>query len=217
MLSNAVYVLLRLFSRRTLCEAVVALVLVVWIVILVGRYKAVHGLYVQYEGNYRTMVGQVNGLKDVVRSYSVRDSLNAMSIRDLRITVGDLSVLYPEQSKLIRDMGIRLKDLQSVGIVSTIIHDSIPLTMDTTSLAPTATCIPFSSKGKWFSCEGLACMDSVSYLRYSVMDSLTMVRHFKRKRILWVFHGRKEYTQTDVISANPHSKPQVREWKEVEE
>lgn len=208
---------IRLFSRRTVLEAVVALCLVVWIVILINRYKQAHDLYVQYEGNYRTAVGINNNLSDYVKTYRVRDSLNAASVRELRITVADLRDLYPAQAKLIRDMGIRLKNLSSVGTMTTTISDSIPLSIDTTTLAPTASCISFNSKSKWFDCTGLACMDSLSYLKYEVRDSLTVIRHFKRKRILWLFHGRKEYGVTDVVSANPSSRPSVGDWKEVEQ
>ena len=104
-------------------------------------------------------------------------------------------VLSKDDKELIKDLSMKVSELESYQIMSNVIHDTIILTQkDSTPDAP------LYYKDAWAEFEF-----NNNRLRYSVRDSLAIAvkKEFKH-RFLWLRWGTKGY-EVKAVNFNPHS------------
>lgn len=70
--------------------------------------------------------GNVSTLMGDVKKYRVRDSLNVVSKSELNLTLAEFKKYRADDAKLIEDLGIKNKYLESITKVSTEAKDTIP-------------------------------------------------------------------------------------------
>ena len=173
----------------------------------IGCDKASH--YKDREAAQRANVGVL--MQDVER-YKVDDSLNAVRVHGLSLTIDDLKRYRAEDANLIKKLSAKSKDVgsvssmttQTVTRVKTQIKDSIRyLPSDTVYKTDTLKCIKVSDK--WFSLDG--CINNVGAFDgvLKTYDCLKIVETVKYKRFLfWRTHKVKS-RRIDAVSENPNT------------
>jgi len=152
----------------------------------------------------------VSVLNDSVKHSTIRDSLNVASISALNYTVDELKKYRAADLRLIKDLKIKNKNLESLTKVNTTIIDTIY--KDRWHISPTnPDCLEY--KDRWATIE--ACFKD-SIVSYAVRDSLDIVvDRIPKHRFLWWQWGTKGY-KVNVVNFNPHSKIGYLEYIRVE-
>ena len=173
----------------------------------IGWNKASH--YKDREAAQRANVGVL--MQDVER-YKVDDSLNAVRVRGLSLTVDDLKRYRAEDASLIKKLSAKSKDVgsvssmttQTVTRIKTQIKDSIRyLPGDTVYKVDTLKCLHVSDK--WYTLDG--CINSKGGFDglLKTYDKIKIIETVKYKRFLfWRTHKVKS-RKIDAISLNPNT------------
>ena len=146
--------------------------------------------------------------------YLYRTSLDesAASVRALQLRCGEYERIRAEDAARIRDLGIKIKRLESAAksAVRTEVEIVAPL-RDTIILRDTLRL--FRWQDPWVEVEGLIGHDSVE-CRVASIDTLRQVVHRVPRRFLFIKYGIKAIRQ-EVISSNPHSQIVYSEYIEL--
>ena len=146
--------------------------------------------------------------------YLYRTSLyeSAASVRALQLRCGEYERICAEDAARIRDLGIKIKRLESAAksAVRTEVEIVAPL-RDTIILRDTLRL--FRWQDPWVEVEGLIGLDSVE-CRVASIDTLRQVVHRVPRRFLFIKYGIKAIRQ-EVISSNPHSQIVYSEYIEL--
>lgn len=173
----------------------------------IGWRKASH--YKDKEAAQRANVGVL--MQDVER-YKVDDSLNAVRVRGLSLTIDDLKRYRAEDASLIKKLSAKSKDVgsvssmttQTVTRIKTQIKDSIRyLPGDTVYKVDTLKCLHVSDK--WYTLDG--CINSKGGFDglLKTYDKIKIIETVKYKRFLfWRTHKVKS-RKIDAISLNPNT------------
>lgn len=135
------------------------------------------------------------------------DSLSVAKNTALQAKCNELKELHLADTKLIKELKVKLKDVKSI-------HTASSSTKDTVKIEPvpnTADSV-FSYQDKWLSLH----IDIPARLcQYSSRDSLTTIvsRTYKHK-FLWWRWGTKGY-QVQIVNFNPHSRINYSRYVEV--
>ncbi len=181
------------------------LALVVLTLLLAGLWK----LYrheraerLRFEGNQSALLGEV-------QRYRVRDSLNAIGVQALTLTLAEYKRFRAGDAALIREMGLSLGRLRSAAKTSleTSAEVSVPLRDTVIGATPAARGTPFRTfrwRDPWNEVRGLIRADTVDLsLRYR--DTLLQAIHrVPRFRLLGVGFGTRGLRQEAVLS-NPNA------------
>ena len=173
----------------------------------IGWSKASH--YKDREAAQRANMGVL--MQDVER-YKVDDSLNAVRVHGLSLTIDDLKRYRAEDASLIKKLSAKSKDVgsvssmttQTVTRIKTQIKDSIRyLPSDTVYKVDTLKCLHVSDK--WYTLDG--CINSIGdfdgFLK--TYDKIKIIETVKYKRFLfWRTHKVKS-RKIDAISLNPNT------------
>lgn len=144
--------------------------------------------------------GNVSTLMGDVKKYRVRDSLNVVSKSELNLTLAEFKKYRADDAKLIEDLGIKNKYLESITKVSTEAKDTIPAEKWKPS-KELPDCLEYSDK--WSSIT--ACFKDTTVM-YSFRDSLALAVHrIPKYKFLWLRWGTKGY-RVEVVNFNPKSK-----------
>jgi hypothetical protein len=158
--------------------------------------------------------GNTVALMSDLKHYQTRDSLNAVSVDHLLLTIDEYRKYQQEDMKLIADLKVDRNRLQQITTAQTqtiyelsgIVRDSVVsgnrFTEDFQSI-DTLKCI--SIHEKWFDLNG--CIDANSKFagRFESRDSLLYVEHVVPKRFWFIRWGVKERRQ-EIVSKNPHTR-----------
>ena len=173
----------------------------------IGWRKASH--YKDREAAQRANVGVL--MQDVER-YKVDDSLNAVRVRGLSLTIDDLKRYRAEDASLIKKLSVKSKDVGSVSNMQTqtitriktkVMDSLIYVKGDTVYKTDTLKCIKVSDK--WFSLDG--CINNMGAFDgvLNTYDRLKIVETVKYKRFLfWRTHKIKS-RKIDAVSENPNT------------
>lgn len=173
----------------------------------IGWSKA--SLYKDREAAQRANVGVL--MQDVER-YKVDDSLNAVRVHGLSLTIDDLKRYRAEDASLIKKLSAKIKDVgsvssmttQTVTRIKTQIKDSIRyLPGDTVYKVDTLKCLHVSDK--WYTLDG--CINSKGGFDglLKTYDQIKVIETVKYKRFLfWRTHKVKS-RKIDAISLNPNT------------
>ena len=187
--------------RRLIVAAIMAAMLVVIILqgVSVSRIKSERN---RYKENTRTLLVDVN-------TYKVRDSLNAAKAQDLSLKLSELKKYRQEDAKLIADMGVKLRNLQSVASMGTetrtefvtkIVRDTIFKAVNDTNKAAL-----INYEDKWLTFKGQL---ENGQFRGNIIsrDSLLIAENIRYKRFLFWRTKRIKSRDFRVVSKNPHTK-----------
>ena len=140
-----------------------------------------------------------------VRTYKVRDSLNAARVQSLELSAREFERFRAEDAALIRELKGRNRELASVNRTqaqtiidlmaqprdTVIMHDSIPMPA-----------LAVHCGDAWYDFDGVVAPGEFSG-RLSVRDSLIAAETVRYRKFLWWKLGVRD-RRVDVISRNPH-------------
>lgn len=137
-----------------------------------------------------------------VHNYQIQDSLNVAQIKSLELTVKEFKTYREKDAKLIKNLKIRNKDLESLINTRLETTDTITVTIHDT-LQGLRT---FDYKSKWTDVQGYIGDDTLQ-MSIQNREELKVIESVKRKRILgFLWYSRKlESRNVDVISLNPNT------------
>lgn len=173
----------------------------------IGWNKASH--YKDREAAQRANVGVL--MQDVER-YKVDDSLNAVRVHGLSLTIDDLKRYRAEDANLIKKLSAKSKDVgsvssmttQTVTRIKTQIRDSIIyLPGDTVYKVDTLKCLHVSDK--WYTLDG--CINSKGGFDglLKTYDKIKIIETVKYKRFLFWRTQKVKSRKIDAISLNPNT------------
>lgn len=148
-----------------------------------------------------------NALLGEIKTYKVRDSLNAISVQALTLKNNEFSTHFEEMTALIEDMNLKLKRVESISQaatqsnyrISAPVRDTILISVD--SSATRARTVNYSSPHIEF--HGIVAGDKFDG-EIHTYDTLTQVLHRVPRKFLFIRWGTKEVRQ-EVVSSNPHT------------
>ena len=151
-------------------------------------------------------------LTEQIARYRTSLDESAASVRALQLRCGEYERIRAEDAARIRDLGIKIKRLESAAksAVRTEVEIVAPL-RDTIILRDTLRL--FRWQDPWVEVEGLIGLDSVE-CRVASIDTLRQVVHRVPRRFLFIKYGIKAIRQ-EVISSNPHSQIVYSEYIEL--
>lgn len=141
-----------------------------------------------------------------VRTYKVRDSLNAARVQSLELSAREFERFRAEDAALIRELKGRNRELASVNRTqaqtiidlmaqprdTVIVRDSIPISA-----------LAVHCGDAWYDFDGVVAPGEFSG-RLSVRDSLVAAETVRYRKFLWWKLGVRD-RRVDVISRNPHT------------
>lgn len=153
----------------------------------------------QYRANTETLLTDV-------RTYKVRDSLNAARVQSLELSAREFERFRAEDAALIRELKGRNRELASVNRTqaqtiidlmaqprdTVIVRDSIPISA-----------LAVHCGDAWYDFDGVVAPGEFSG-RLSVRDSLVAAETVRYRKFLWWKLGVRD-RRVDVISRNPYT------------
>ena len=183
--------------------AFIALLVACWL----GWQRA--SIYKQREQTQRNNVGAL--MQDVER-YKIDDSLNAVRVQGLTLTIDDLKRYRAEDAALIKKMDVKPKHAGAIVKVRTntvtkfrtMVKDSIVyLPTDTVYLGDTMKCINIYDK--WYTLNG--CINKAGEFKgtLNTYDKINIVETVKYKRFLFWRTNKVKSRKIDAVSDNPNT------------
>ena len=182
-----------------------------WIIIIIlgfglwamwGMWQSEREERIRVSSNQSVLLDRVNG---IMQTFKVRDSLSAARVDALNLTIKEFKDNFTEQSRLIRDMGIKINRLQSLSTVATqtdyniitTVRDSVVLR----EVPITVQWIDYSDK--WLNFSGI--IEKQQFFgSFLTRDTLVQVIHRVPRQFLFFKYGTKGIRQ-EVVSKNPYS------------
>ena len=189
-------------NPRTTIQILAAMLIVTMVAFIRSAYQ--NGK-LQADPNRQTE--NVGNLTYDIQYGNLDDSLSVAKNAALQAKCNELKQLHLADTKLIKELKVKLKDVKSI-------HTASSSTADTVRIEPvpnTADSV-FSYQDKWLSLH----IDVPARLcQYTSRDSLTTIvsRTYKHK-FLWWRWGTKGY-QVQIVNFNPHSRINYSRYVEV--
>lgn len=146
-------------------------------------------------------------MKDI-KSYKIRDSLNAVSVSALNLTIDELKEYRADDAQTIKELGIKTSILRLWLNRDSFNRNNLCRPLASTSDRPD--CLEVNSK--WS--HVIACFkDSTVY--YNIRDSLAAIVHrIPKRKFLWWSWGTKGY-KLELVNFNPNTKIDYNEFIKV--
>ena len=146
-------------------------------------------------------------LMSEIKHYQTQDSLNAVSVGELKLTISELKRFRSDDMKLIESLKVDKKRLQQITTtqMQTIyelnadIKDSIVYINNEPN---TLKCVEINEK--WFDLNGCVGSDSKFLGKFKNRDTLLYIEHIIPKKFWFIKWGCKERRQ-EIVSRNPHT------------
>lgn len=172
---------------------------VICIIILFILLAAVTRLYnvtlkekERFEANQTTLMTSLNNFK-------FRDSLNAVENGRLKLNLSELKELREADFKLIKELKLRPKDVETITKVKVVTRDSIIFQLKDS-------CINYESE--WTKVSG--CIGDT--LSIETSDSIAFIAHKEYKHKFLFFRWGLERAKVKIINFNPRSSVKSPEW-----
>ena len=172
---------------------------VICIIILFILLAAVTRLYnvtlkekERFEANQTTLMTSLNNFK-------FRDSLNAVENGRLKLSISELKELREADFKLIKELKLRPKDVETITKVKVVTRDSIIFQLKDS-------CINYESE--WTKVSG--CIGDT--LSIETSDSIAFIAHKEYKNKFLFFRWGLERAKVKIINFNPRSSVKSPEW-----
>ena len=180
-----------------------------WLRINADKLKKEREINEQLLGNY-------TALTDTLRTYKVKvdklTNLNATIAYRASIEADEYKAKNRKDAELIKKMGIRLNDLQSVMNVTTVTHDTIKVD---------SIVYRFGKSDYKFNSEYMKAdvminhiQPDSSQLSYTYRNDLLLTNEFQQKRFLFFRYGKK-FKTAHIVSRDENCKITKFEYKEI--
>ncbi len=172
----------------------------------IGLIAALQTISQQKAEAHRLSVNQ-EGLLARLHTYQLRDSLNAASVTVLTLKNGELKTQCRELDALVKDMGIKLKRVETVAQNSVVTRVNIAAPVRDTLVLRDTVWIPaakISYRDPHIAFEGVAAGGEFSG-EFTSVDTLTQVVHRVPKKF-WFIRCGTRCLQQEIVSSNPHSR-----------
>lgn len=173
--------------------------LIIFILILFILLAAITGLYnstlkekQRIEANQTTLMTSLNNFK-------FRDSLNAVENGRLKLSISELKELREADFKLIKELKLRPKDVETITKVKVVTRDSIIFQLKDS-------CINYESE--WTKVSG--CIGDT--LSIETSDSIAFIAHKEYKHKFLFFRWGLDRAKVKIINFNPRSSVKSQEW-----
>ena len=150
----------------------------------------------RFEANQTTLMTSLNNFK-------FRDSLNAVENGRLKLSISELKELREADFKLIKELKLRPKDVETITIVKVVTRDSIIFQLKDS-------CINYESE--WTKVSG--CIGDT--LSIETSDSIAFIAHKEYKHKFLFFRWGLERAKVKIINFNPRSSVKSAEWIDLE-
>ena len=182
---------------------------VFWLRINSDKLKKERELTEQLSGNYTALTDTVNTYKVKVDKLT---SLNASIAYRASIEADEYKAKYRKDAELIKKLGIRLNDLQSVMNVTAVTHDTIKVD---------SIVYRFGKSDYKFNSEFLKADVTINHIQpdssilaYTYRNELLLTNEFQQKRFLFFRYGKK-FKTAHIVSKDPNCKIVKFEYKEI--
>ena len=146
----------------------------------------------RFEANQTTLMTSLNNFK-------FRDSLNAVENGRLKLNLSELKELREADFKLIKELKLRPKDVETITKVKVVTRDSIIFQLKDS-------CINYESE--WTKVSG--CIGDT--LSVETSDSIAFIAHKEYKHKFLFFRWGLERAKVKIINFNPRSSVKSPEW-----
>ena len=146
----------------------------------------------RFEANQTTLMTSLNNFK-------FRDSLNAVENGRLKLSISELKELREADFKLIKELKLRPKDVETITKVKIVTRDSIVFYLKDS-------CINYESE--WTKVSG--CIGDT--LSIETSDSIAFIAHKEYKHKFLFFRWGLERAKVKIINFNPRSSVKSPEW-----
>lgn len=146
----------------------------------------------RFEANQTTLMTSLNNLK-------FRDSLNTVENGRLKLNLSELKELREADFKLIKELKLRPKDVETITKVKVVTRDSIIFQLKDS-------CINYESE--WTKVSG--CIGDT--LSIETSDSIAFIAHKEYKHKFLFFRWGLERAKVKIINFNPRSSVKSPEW-----
>lgn len=201
---------------------------VILLIITLGSFfkiKALKADNARLKSNQELLMSQKNGLLKEEQKYKVADSLNAIKVSQLELTLKEYKQYYAEDQALISQLKSKRETLQKVvtsqletiNTLSTNLTDSVRI--DTITLqADTLKC--FDYRSKWTDIKGCVDLKTDSLaLQIKNRESLVIAETVTYKRFLGFLWKTKKIKsrQISIVSLNPNTQIINCEYTQIKE
>ena len=146
----------------------------------------------RFEANQTTLMTSLNNFK-------FRDSLNAVENGRLKLSISELKELREADFKLIKELKLRPKDVETITKVKVVTRDSIIFQLKDS-------CINYESE--WTKVSG--CIGDT--LSIETSDSIAFIAHKEYKHKFLFFRWGVDRAKVKIINFNPRSSVKSPEW-----
>lgn len=146
----------------------------------------------RFEANQTTLMTSLNNFK-------FRDSLNAVENGRLKLSISELKELREADFKLIKELKLRPKDVETITKVKVVTRDSIVFQLKDS-------CINYESE--WTKVNG--CIGDT--LSIETSDSIAFIAHKEYKHKFLFFRWGLQRAKVKIINFNPRSSIKSPEW-----
>ena len=150
----------------------------------------------RFEANQTTLMTSLNNFK-------FRDSLNAVENGRLKLSISELKELREADFKLIKELKLRPKDVETITKVKVVTRDSIIFQLKDS-------CINYESE--WTKVSG--CIGDT--LSIETSDSIAFIAHKEYKHKFWFIKWGLMGFKVKTINFNPNSTVKSAEWINLE-
>jgi len=198
-------------SPKTFIQLLAALLIVTTVAFIRSSYRCG-----QLQTDLDRQTANVANINYDIEYNRLGDSLPVAKSNALQAKYDELQKLHLADTKLIKDLKLKLKDVQSVHTAAATTADTVYLTPKPSATSASASSgIPdsiYTYRDRWLS---LHIDIPRRECRYASHDSLTtIVSRTYRHRFLWWRWGTKGY-QVQIVNHNPHSKIDYSRYIEV--
>lgn len=200
----------------------IAIGIVLVLVSMAGAIKILNDKLKKEKAEKELYQKNTHVLLDDIQTYKTKDSLNVVSVGELRLTLKEYEKYRAEDMALINKLKVDKKKLESITTTQTktiqelkgSVKDSIVIRDNI--IIDTLRCITI--REKWFDMVG--CTNKLNEFtgKFENRDSLVIVNHVKQKRFLgflW-YYGKKD-NRVEVVSKNPNTIIEGTEYIELRE
>lgn len=189
-------------NPKTTIQILAAMLIVIMVAFIRSAYQ--NG---KLQADLNRQTENVGSLTYDIQYGNLYDSLSVAKNTALQAKCDELKQLHLADSRLIKKLKVKLKDVKSI-------HTASSSTTDTVRIAPMPNAADsiFSYQDKWISLY----IDIPARLcQYTSKDSLTtIVSRLYKHKFLWWRWGTKGY-QVQIINFNPHSRINYSRYVEV--
>lgn len=145
-------------------------------------------------------------LNQDIKKFQINDSLNVAEITKVELSRDEFKKINKEQSKLISDLKLKLKNIEQVGTV--VIHsiDTIHSIIYSDSIGIQK----FNYKDQWIDIKGKIEHNDLT-LSYDKKDSINIIESIVQKKFLFFHYGVKS-RKVDILSQDPNTRVSVLKW-----